>query len=424
MVRPPAIDVTADSGSLTSFALRWKRLRSIWDLIFVAMLFFIAWPVSTRLPVEEPIHRLWAILGIALAAASYATLGYLSRRYGSVALATVSIAIGWGLLWTLTRIGLASGVWPLFVPLLIQMWASLPLTTSIALTVLGAFGSGFSWWGLRTFGYEMGEFGMRIPPARALSAVVESIAYACSLTLFSLSIGLLITRMLREARQLATTVDELHRTQAMLVASEREQGSLAERQRVAREIHDTVAQGLISLVSLSRAAQSAIDAHDGERAHKHLRMIESTAVENLSEARVMVANLSPEHLQERSLVQAITRVIDRSNEKGSIQYTLEVEGDARPLGPEKDLTALRIVQEALANVHRHSLAENATVQLNYLPRALTISVSDDGVGFDATAPRTGFGLDGVSARVREVGGLFTLTSYPGVGTALNVRIPT
>ncbi|MFV0451251.1 MAG: sensor histidine kinase [Propioniciclava sp.] len=412
---PPEIEERADgSGSLSSFALRWNRLRRAWDLIFVAMLCLIAWPVTTRLPGGVS-ARVMATAGIVLTALVFAVLGWWSRRIGSAALATISVAVAWALLWALTRIGLASGTWPLFAPLLIQMWASVPASACIAMTFLGAFGSAFSWWGLRA--PDLG-------PDRALTAMVESITYGVTLTLFSFSLGLLVTRMLSEAHQLAGTVDELHRTQSRLFSAEREQGRLNERQRVAREIHDTVAQGLISLVALSRAAQVAVTSRDEPRALKHLRLIESTAVENLSEARIMVANLSPDHLNERTLVQAITRVVDLSNEEGGIEHTLTIEGEARPLGAQKDLTALRVVQEALANVHRHSLAQSARVELAYGPKAVNIRISDDGIGFDSAAPRSGYGLDGMSARVRDIGGDFTLNSQPGAGTAVTVGIPT
>lgn len=413
-------------SSLTSFANRWNRLRGAWDLIFVAMLCLISWPVTTRLPGGVG-ARMTASAGIVVTAIVFFVLGRWARRNQSAVIASVQVAIGWALLWVLTRLGLASGTWPLYVPLLIQMWASLPVTTCVAMTLLGASGSGFSWWGLRTFGSRFGEWGMRIDilgTERAASAFVESVAYSTTLVLFSLSLGLLITRMLREARELATTVDELHRTQTMLFAAEREQGRLTERQRVARDIHDTLAQGLVSLVALSRAAQTALHSSNDSQAQDHLRLMEATAADNLSEARIMVANLSPDHLTERTLVQAITRVVDLANEQGGTEYRLTITGDARPLDAHLDLTVLRIVQEGLSNVHRHASAHHATVTLDYLPRAVTIRIGDDGVGFDATAPRTGFGLDGMSARVRDVSGLYTLTSSPGVGTALTVRIPT
>lgn len=401
------------SGSLDSFLTRWTRLRGAWDLLFLLMLILVAWPVTTRLP-GGPGVRLAASVAIVSTGLVYVGLGHASRRRDSVLLTTAPFVVGWLLLWTLTGLGLAAGTWPLYAPLLVQMWAALPPRTSVIMTLLGALGAAGSWAWLAAHRQSR-------PPA--VSIIAEATGYAAALMVFSAIIGLLVTRLLREARQLASTVDELHQTQGRLIAAEREQGELSERQRVARDIHDTVAQGLISLVALSRAAQVAVSSGDEERARGHLRLIESAAVENLSETRIMVANLSPDHLQERTLAQALTRIVDLSNEEGDTLHVLTIRGRARPLGARKDITALRVAQEALSNVHRHASARHATVTLDYAPTAIILRIEDDGIGFDPDRTPHGFGLDGMSARITDVDGTFALTSHPGHGTALTVRIP-
>ncbi|MEV1115693.1 sensor histidine kinase [Actinosynnema sp. NPDC049800] len=179
-------------------------------------------------------------------------------------------------------------------------------------------------------------------------------------------------------------------------------GALRERQRLAREIHDTLAQGLSSITLL-------LELGDTDRARE-------VAKENLAEARRFVRDLSP--LSGRTLTDALRALCDR----------VEVEGEPYPLPVPVEVALLRVAQGALANVREHADATTAVLTLTYLGDAVTLDVRDDGRGFDPAAvrpePGRGYGLDAIRDRVAELGGTMTVESAPGEGTALAVSVPT
>ncbi|MEU6151597.1 sensor histidine kinase [Actinosynnema sp. NPDC047251] len=181
-----------------------------------------------------------------------------------------------------------------------------------------------------------------------------------------------------------------------------EAGVLAERQRLGREIHDTLAQGLSSITLL-------LELGDTRRAA-------DVAKENLAEARRFVRDLSP--LQGRSLEDALRGLCDR----------VEVHGEPYPLTVPTEVALLRVAQGALANVREHAEAHTVVVTLSYLGDAVTLDVCDDGRGFDPRAVTPGegrgFGLASIRSRVAELGGTLSVESAPGEGTALGVTVPT
>nr|BFE52989.1 sensor histidine kinase [Saccharothrix mutabilis subsp. capreolus] len=181
-----------------------------------------------------------------------------------------------------------------------------------------------------------------------------------------------------------------------------EAGVLQERQRLAREIHDTLAQGLSSINLL-------LELGDTRRAA-------DVARENLAEARRFVRDLSP--LQGRSLEDALRGLCDR----------VEVHGEPYPLTVQTEVALLRVAQGALANVREHADAATVVVTLSYLDDAVALDVRDDGRGFDpaATTPREGrgYGLTSIRGRIAELGGTLSVESAPGEGTALAVTVPT
>ncbi len=177
-------------------------------------------------------------------------------------------------------------------------------------------------------------------------------------------------------------IDELRSTRAQLAAVERAHGVQDERSRLSREIHDTLAQGFTSVIALSRAASSALERDDVDKARERLAMIESTAVDNLAEARVIVAELTPGHLQSRTLVEALARLADTMTRETGIQVSSSVAGEPAPLGGNAEVVVLRCAQEALSNVRRHSGAQTAAVTLAYEAERVALEVIDDGSGFD------------------------------------------
>ncbi|MBS2554244.1 sensor histidine kinase, partial [Catenulispora sp. NL8] len=222
--------------------------------------------------------------------------------------------------------------------------------------------------------------------------------------------------MYREGRRRQRLLDELVRAQADLAASQREAGRLAERQRLAREIHDTLAQGLSSIVLLARGVESGLP----EPAAAGVREIRETASANLAEARRFVAGLTPPALEGSTVGEALARVA-----AGYPRVVFRIEGEPYELPMEADVALLRTTQEALANVERHARATAAAVTLAYHEDAVTLDVFDDGVGFDGAAGADGrFGLHGMRERIGELGGTLTIESVPGEGTAVAVALPT
>lgn len=222
--------------------------------------------------------------------------------------------------------------------------------------------------------------------------------------------------MYREGRRRQQLIDDLVRTQADLAASQRQAGRLAERQRLAREIHDTLAQGLSSIVLLARSTEQGLP----EPAAARVREIRDTASANLAEARRFVAALTPPALEDAPLGEALRRIA-----AAHPRTAFRLDGTPYPLPMEAEVALLRATQEALANVRRHARAERAAVTLAYHDDQVTLDVFDDGVGFDGDpGGRPRFGLHGMRERIAELGGTLTIESARGEGTAVAVALPT
>ncbi|MGW3496605.1 sensor histidine kinase [Streptomyces sp. NPDC001020] len=227
----------------------------------------------------------------------------------------------------------------------------------------------------------------------------------------------------RQARQ--ALIGELVVARDRLAESQREAGRLAERQRLAREIHDTVAQGLSSVIMLLRATAAALPP-DASVARERTEAATEVATANLAECRHFMCELSPPPLVETPLPEALRRLVDRSADN-SLSTAFHLHGDLYPLGAECDVALLRLTQEALANVRGHARAAHCVVSLSYLDDRVTLDVFDDGKGFDPQLPRQdargGFGLHGMRQRIEELGGALTVESAIGEGTAVAASLP-
>lgn len=233
-----------------------------------------------------------------------------------------------------------------------------------------------------------------------------------------------------ESAERGRLLDELTVAQADLVAVQeelatvqRESGALGERARLARDLHDTIAQGYSSILLLARAglARGTADAD-------LLTRIEATAADNLVEARRVVHALAPAQLQDAPLPAAVRRLLDRLADETGLEVALDVAGDPRLAGTDVDVAVLRLVQGALANVRQHAGARRVVVSLTYEPDELLVDVVDDGRGFDparvVTAPDAGgFGLRAMRERIAALGGSLSVESTPGDGTAVAAAIP-
>jgi signal transduction histidine kinase len=232
----------------------------------------------------------------------------------------------------------------------------------------------------------------------------------------------------RESEERRRLIEELRATRADLDAVQHTAGVLAERERLAREIHDTLAQGLSSIQLLLRAAERGLP-DTPENAARLVGQARQAAVDNLDEARRFVAALTPPTLEGTTLAGALERLCATTSTRHRLTARLHVTGDPVPLPTAHEVALLRIAQSALANTVRHAEAGTAEVTLGYLGEHVALDVVDDGIGFDpgrlpAPDPETGgFGLAAMRARMHALGGTLAVESAPGRGTALAARLP-
>lgn len=254
-----------------------------------------------------------------------------------------------------------------------------------------------------------------------LEIVVIEVISLCG----SFAIGFWISRISRESSDRERLLAELRETQDRLAAASREAGMVGERERLARELHDTIAQDLTGLVLLTQRVRREVLAADplvGET----LELLEDSARATLAETRALVATSAPVGLGDGGIVAALERLGDRIRRESGIDVTVTVSGspdDAAGLGRDEEVVLLRCAQEGLANVRRHAAATTASVVLNVDDRTTTLEIRDDGRGFDASRERIGFGLDGLADRLALGGGSLGIDTTPGSGTVLTASLP-
>ncbi|WP_106401027.1 sensor histidine kinase [Actinocorallia populi] len=232
-------------------------------------------------------------------------------------------------------------------------------------------------------------------------------------------LGAWMHRMLEQRDERARHLSaELEAAQRELTEAHQRQGAADERERIAREIHDTLAQGFASIIALAEAAREGIAA-DPDRSSRQLLSIERTARDNLAEARALVG--SAPAVAAGSVSLTLRRALDRFAEDTGLTVTADL--------PDLDcdqptrIALLRCTQESLANVRKHAAATTVSVVLTRHSDAVELEITDDGRGF-RTAEARGFGLDGMRRRLAELGGELTVTSSLGDGTRILAAIPT
>ncbi|MCG0284810.1 sensor histidine kinase [Streptomyces sp. PSAA01] len=235
-------------------------------------------------------------------------------------------------------------------------------------------------------------------------------------------IGLWAHSVVAQSSERARLIEELERTQAQLSEAHQRQGAADERERIARDIHDTLAQGFASIIVLAEAAQAGID-HAPATSAQQLRSIESTARENLAEARELVGSAGqpgPGRVAAGSVALTLRRTLDRFAEDTG----LTVDADLADLECDQQtrIALLRCTQESLANVRKHAHASMVGVVLVRRPHGVELEITDDGTGF-RVGESTGFGLDGMRKRLAELGGRLTVTSSVGDGTRILAMLP-
>jgi signal transduction histidine kinase len=238
--------------------------------------------------------------------------------------------------------------------------------------------------------------------------------------------GLWIDSIIRQSADRQRLIEELEATRQELAGEERRAGTLEERGRLAREIHDTLAQGFISIVTHLEAAEEELPPGT-ETLERHLDRAKRAARDNLVEARRLVAALRPEILEGSSLPEALRRLAERWSEDTAVRAEVSVTGEERRLPQEIQVTVLRIAQEALSNIGKHARASRVTVTLSHMEDLVALDVQDDGDGFDPQRSPDGrdggFGLLAMRERVGRTGGTLLIESGPGEGTTLAVQLP-
>ncbi|MEV1240035.1 sensor histidine kinase [Nonomuraea sp. NPDC049750] len=291
------------------------------------------------------------------------------------------------------------------------------------------------------------------PVLNGLTAVGEDpllilLALAVGLPASAL-LGTFISRLYQQNRERAELIEELDRTREELAEVSREAGVLAERERLAGDIHDTLAQGFTSIIMLLQAAEA------GQGAERHVALAVQTAKENLAETRALIAALAPPALDGTSLGQALRRL----GEGFEVPVEVTVRGEPVALPATAEAVLVRVAQEGLANVRKHARARSARLTLDYGgaaarpsvtdyggaaerlsvsddgvaavrpsvsddgDRAVRLWVSDDGDGFEPSTTCDGYGLRTMRVRVARLGGTVTVAASPGTGTTVTVELP-
>ena len=238
---------------------------------------------------------------------------------------------------------------------------------------------------------------------------------------FSIGIGLWITQIMAKSDERRQLVEDLQVAQQQLAALSRDAGVTSERERLAREIHDTIAQDLTGLVLIAQRASRELAAGDTAAAGQQLSVLEEGARTALAETRALVASSSPPALDGHGIGAALERLAERFEREASM--LVEVTSEATvALDRDLEVVLLRCAQEGLANVRKHSGASRASIRLVVSAEERSLRISDNGSGFELDAPRDGYGLSGMRERLALVGG--TLDIETGAdGTTLLITLP-
>lgn len=446
-------------------------MKREWTLYFAASTVLLALYIASRFALDRGaagegarVNLLAVVAACTLVSVPtllFATLASRSWRYGPVvgsrggwAFAAVTVVSVWGAALADRNAPLAQiyAIPELFIALAYRRALAAAAVMNFGLVVVQALG---------------GE-----PTPDNLSKwAVAAVATVVLTGLFGKPIDLLAETNMRNQE----LVEQLQARNAQIARLSHLEGTARERERIAREMHDTIAQGLASILALARAAAAEVAQAGGAGANRqalrHLAMIVELAQEGLDDTRRMIADASPRALDGRGLAEAVGRAANRLEREG-IAVARSLDSTLPPLPQPARVAILRIAQEAIANVARHSRAANVAVSLRSVAGAAVLEVRDDGVGFDPAtagavdaeggsssnqaalrsrpesadegraglarvrrvwqrgrlgrAPEgddSGFGIPDMRGRAADLGGSVSIDSSPGRGTRVLARIP-
>ena len=398
---PPVRPARPDVGSGDAWDTGMPRWDFLYGIVFVAVLAVVSASAGTA------DRRALAVSAIGAMAPWYFLVGrpHIRAAEGTVTPRAVIYMIGIVALFG-AAVLVAPNTWFMSVALLPQCYSVLParwaLVPAFAMTALGA--ASVAYWDRSPAGLET-----------AIGLLVAIVA-------FTIAFGGYIGRIITQSGERASLIAQLEATRAELAQVSREAGALAERQRLAGEIHDTLAQGFSSILMLIQAVQAQLEQGPAV-ARDQLELAAQTARENLAEARTLVTGLTSAQLQAGTLEDALRRITQRAGAELGIDASFGIEGVGRQLPAATEVVLLRTGQEALANVRKHAAAQRVALRLSYQADVVRLEIRDDGAGFDTAAVNGGHGLRGMRARADEVGGTVSVRSHPGHGTSVQVEVP-
>ena len=383
----------------------WDTGMRRWDILYG-----IVWLVGLQivgLSAAPNASRVVAIAAVAAMAPWYLVVGrpQIRSSEGTTSRRAVVYMTGLVLLFAVADLR-APNAWFMAVAILPQSYEVLPprraLIPVITMTVIAA--TSVAYWD------------------RSVTGAITAGALAVAIIAFTATFGDYIGRIISQSSERAQLIAQLEATRAELAEVSRQAGALAERQRLANDIHDTLAQGFSSILMLIQAADAQL-AVSPNTARGQLQLAAQTARENLAEARSLVGGLASPQLQAETLADALRRITQRTGAELGIDASFAIDGTSRRLPAATEVVLLRTGQEALANVRKHAAARTVAVRLSYAEGSVALEVTDDGAGFDIALVSGGHGLSGMRARVDEAGGTIAVHSAPALGTSVQVEVP-
>ncbi|GAA4627418.1 sensor histidine kinase [Cellulomonas oligotrophica] len=380
----------------------WLRTLRMWDLVLVAMLAVYA--VAVLVDTMPPARKAVALGTLAVLGLAYLLVGRrgavrgdprLADAYLVLLVVVVVVQVAMGGIGSVLLFVAFSHIW--FFSR--HRWAGVAWCTVLTVGIVAAAAT------------RLGT---------DLQATAEIGAQFGVALVFAIVLGLWVTQVAEQSEERAYLLEELRAAQDELASSHHASGVLAERARLAGEIHDTLAQGFTSVVMLAQAASAEIEHGRTDQARRRVGQMEQVARDNLAEARALVAAFAPPDLAAGGLADALVRLGRRFGDETGVHVDVEADDDG--IGREAQVVLLRAAQEALANVRKHADASTVVLRLRRDAGGARLEVVDDGRGLPADAAE-GNGLRGMRARAGASGGTLDVAPGPGRGTQVLLQLP-
>jgi signal transduction histidine kinase len=322
----------------------------------------------------------------------------------------ISLLVQSAIICTISVVAPAADFWAvLFCPLVVQVMHNFPQRTGFLITgVFTAITSVFLLWGL---GLEVG-----LPLILVFAVIYFLLAAFIAIILEAVAAR-------DESQKQQAELQAAHRQLQTYTARAEELAVLQERNRLARELHDSVTQSLYSLTLLAEAGQRMVRAEDLQQIAGNQTRLGQIAQQALQEMRLLVYELRPLALKSEGLVGALEQRLETVERRAGIQARVLVEGEV-DLAPGLEEELYGIAQEALNNALKHARASKIVLSVRMVDKSVILEVADDGQGFDQAEVQVkgGLGLISMQERAEKIGGQLDIDSAPGEGTRVSVKV--